>query len=56
MALAGKDTGGSQWFLTHRSTPHLNGKYTVFGKVEQGFEALDALVQGDRIRSITIEE
>ena len=56
MALAGKDTGGSQWFLTHRSTPHLNGKYSVFGKVEQGLEVMDALVQGDRIRSISIEE
>jgi cyclophilin family peptidyl-prolyl cis-trans isomerase len=55
MALAGKDTGGSQWFLTHRGTPHLNGKYAVFGAVESGFEALDALVQGDRIRSVTIE-
>lgn len=55
MALAGKDTGGSQWFLTHRMTPHLNGKYAVFGAVESGFEALDALVQGDRIRGVTIE-
>jgi cyclophilin family peptidyl-prolyl cis-trans isomerase len=31
MALAGKDTGGSQWFVTHRRTPHLDGRYTVFG-------------------------
>jgi cyclophilin family peptidyl-prolyl cis-trans isomerase len=55
MALAGKDTGGSQWFLTHRRTPHLEGKYAVFGAVEEGFDVLDALVQGDRIRSIVVE-
>ncbi|HYC78486.1 MAG TPA: peptidylprolyl isomerase [Planctomycetota bacterium] len=55
MALAGKDTGGSQWFVTHRRTPHLEGKYTVFGELVDGFDALDALVQGDRIRSVVVD-
>lgn len=54
MALAGKDTGGSQWFLTHRRTPHLEGKYTVFGAVESGLDVLDALVQGDRIDRVEV--
>lgn len=47
MALSGPDTGGSQWFITHSPQPHLDGGYTVFGRVISGFAALDALVQGD---------
>jgi len=43
MANKGKDTNGSQWFLTFRATPHLNGKHTVFGKLVGGEEVLDAL-------------
>ena len=54
MALSGPDTGGSQYFLTHSPQPHLDGHYTVFGHVIAGFDVLDALVQGDRILSITI--
>jgi cyclophilin family peptidyl-prolyl cis-trans isomerase/HEAT repeat protein len=54
MALSGPDTGGSQYFITHSPQPHLDGHYTVFGHVTDGFAALDALVQGDRIRSMTI--
>ena len=54
MALSGKDTGGSQWFVTHAPQPHLDGGYTVFGKVDSGMEVVDAIVRGDVIRSITI--
>jgi cyclophilin family peptidyl-prolyl cis-trans isomerase len=55
MALSGPDTGGSQYFLTHSPQPHLDGHYTVFGHVINGFDALDALVQGDRILRVTVE-
>ena len=54
MALAGTDTGGSQWFITHSPQPHLDGGYTVFGRVLSGWEVLDAIVQGDRITDIVI--
>ena len=54
MALSGPDTGGSQYFITHSPQPHLDGHYTVFGRVLRGFSALDAIVQGDRILSIAI--
>jgi cyclophilin family peptidyl-prolyl cis-trans isomerase/HEAT repeat protein len=53
MALSGPDTGGSQYFITHSPQPHLDGHYTVFGRVLRGFPALDAIVQGDPIISIT---
>ncbi len=53
MALSGPDTGGSQYFITHSPQPHLDGHYTVFGRVLSGYEALDAIIQGDRILSIT---
>jgi cyclophilin family peptidyl-prolyl cis-trans isomerase/HEAT repeat protein len=54
MALSGPDTGGSQWFVTHSPQPHLDGGYTVFGRVVQGMEVVDRILQGDRI--IRIEE
>jgi cyclophilin family peptidyl-prolyl cis-trans isomerase/HEAT repeat protein len=54
MALSGKDTGGSQWFVTHAPQPHLDGGYTVFGRVISGMNAVDAIVRGDVIRSIVI--
>jgi cyclophilin family peptidyl-prolyl cis-trans isomerase/HEAT repeat protein len=54
MALSGPDTGGSQYFITHSPQPHLDGHYTVFGRVLTGYEALDRIVQGDRILSITV--
>jgi len=43
------DSGGSQIFVTHRPTPHLDGRYTIFGELVKGFEVLDALDLGDRI-------
>jgi cyclophilin family peptidyl-prolyl cis-trans isomerase/HEAT repeat protein len=56
MALSGKDTGGSQWFVTHSPQPHLNGGYTVFGQVVSGMDVVDRIVRGDLIRSIAISE
>jgi cyclophilin family peptidyl-prolyl cis-trans isomerase len=52
MALSGPDTGGSQYFMTHAADPHLDGRYTVFGRVISGWSALDALVQGDHIERV----
>ena len=52
MALSGKDTGGSQWFVTHAPQPHLDGGYTVFGRVIKGMEIVDSIVRGDSITSI----
>jgi cyclophilin family peptidyl-prolyl cis-trans isomerase/HEAT repeat protein len=56
MALSGKDTGGSQWFVTHSPQPHLDGGYTVFGRVTQGMEVVDRIVRGDRILNVNITE
>lgn len=56
MALSGKDTGGSQWFVTHAPQPHLDGGYTVFGKVIAGMDVVDNIARGDLIRSITVRE
>jgi cyclophilin family peptidyl-prolyl cis-trans isomerase len=47
MAHAGRDTGGSQFFLTFRPTPHLNGKHTCFGRVIEGMEVLSKLQRRD---------
>ena len=57
MALSGKDTGGSQWFVTHSPQPHLDGGYTVFGKVnERDMRVVDNIVRGDKILSVRIIE
>src|SRR5258706_3794491 len=56
MALSGKDTGGSQWFVTHSPQPHLEGGYTVFDRVISGMEVVDKIVRGDVIRSVSIAE
>jgi cyclophilin family peptidyl-prolyl cis-trans isomerase len=56
MALSGKDTGGSQWFITHSPQPHLDGGYTVFGRVREGMDVVDRLARGDVIRSINVTE
>jgi cyclophilin family peptidyl-prolyl cis-trans isomerase/HEAT repeat protein len=52
MALSGPDTGGSQWFFNLSPQPHLDGTYTVFGRVVNGQGTLQRVVQGDVIRSI----
>ncbi len=49
MALAGPDTGGSQWFVTQAPQPHLDGGYTVFGQVVSGMDVVMRIEQGDRI-------
>jgi cyclophilin family peptidyl-prolyl cis-trans isomerase/HEAT repeat protein len=54
MALSGKDTGGSQFFITHSPQPHLDGGYTVFGQVISGMEVVDRISRGDLIRRVEI--
>lgn len=52
----GKCSNGSQFFITHRPTPHLDGVHTVFGKVTQGQDVVNAIRQGDTIVKITIQK
>jgi cyclophilin family peptidyl-prolyl cis-trans isomerase/HEAT repeat protein len=52
MALSGPDTGGSQFFITHSPQPHLDGTYTVFGRVVGGRDVLDRISQGEHLRSV----
>lgn len=52
MALSGPDTGGSQYFVTLSPQPHLDGRYTVFGRVVRGYDVLDRIVQGDLITRV----
>ena len=54
MALSGKDTGGSQFFITHTPTPHLDGNYTVFGWVAQGMDVVDKIRPGAVIQRVEI--
>jgi cyclophilin family peptidyl-prolyl cis-trans isomerase/HEAT repeat protein len=56
MALSGKDTGGSQWFITQAPQPHLNGRYTIFARVTSGMDVVKRIVQGDQIKSVEIFE
>jgi len=55
MAHAGKDTGGSQFFIVHEPQPHLDGIHTVFGKVTAGVEFAKNMANGDVIKEIVIE-
>jgi len=48
------DSGGSQLFVTHRPTPHLDGRYTIFGELREGFDVLDAIEVGDRILAVRV--
>jgi cyclophilin family peptidyl-prolyl cis-trans isomerase len=54
MALSGPDTGGSQWFITHSPQPHLDGTYTVFGRVVEGMDVVNRVLPGDRIERIEV--
>ena len=58
MAHAGRNTGGSQFFICHSrdNTAHLDRNHTCFGKVVEGQEVIDAIRQGDKIQKITIQE
>ncbi|HSP14892.1 MAG TPA: peptidylprolyl isomerase [Thermoanaerobaculia bacterium] len=57
MALSGPDTGGSQFFITHSPQPHLDGGYTIFGRVSAGMNSVvDQTERGDRVETITIDE
>ena len=58
MAHAGRNTGGSQFFICHSrdNTAHLDGNHTVFGKVTEGLEVIDDIREGDKIEKITVSE
>jgi cyclophilin family peptidyl-prolyl cis-trans isomerase len=50
------DSAGCQFYITYGATPHLDNNYTVFGKVTSGMEAVDRIKQGDKMKSVTIQE
>ncbi|UII33871.1 peptidylprolyl isomerase [Fulvivirga ulvae] len=54
MASAGKDTEGTQWFITHSPTPHLDGRYTIFAQATDGLDVVHHLQVGDTIRSVSL--
>ncbi|MDR5658817.1 peptidylprolyl isomerase [Serpentinicella sp. ANB-PHB4] len=56
MAHAGRDTGGSQFFICHSPQPHLDGEHTVFGKVIEGLDVVDDIRAGDKMIKLTVEE
>lgn len=57
MAHAGRNTGGSQFFICHSrdNTAHLDGNHTCFGRVTEGLEIIDAIAAGDKIEKIVVE-
>jgi peptidyl-prolyl cis-trans isomerase B (cyclophilin B) len=53
-ALSGPDTGGSQFFITHSPQPHLDGRYTVIGRVIAGIEVVDRIQPWDVMRRVRV--
>jgi cyclophilin family peptidyl-prolyl cis-trans isomerase/HEAT repeat protein len=56
MASAGKDTEGTQWFITHSPTPHLDGRYTIFAEVTDGLEVVHRIEVGDQILKVELKD